>query len=114
MKLLIKDKPTTDWLTSEIWKFTKLTSGFLLAMSLQVSAATESKDSNFFLKLNNTPSTGSTETGTKNETVLSNFQKTIKGTVTGSKGEPLPGVNILLKGTNNVVTTDFDGKFSID
>ncbi|MBF4466816.1 TonB-dependent receptor [Flavobacterium sp. LC2016-12] len=114
MKLLIKDKPKTVWLTSEIWKFTKLTPGFLLAMTLQVSAATESKDSNFFLRLNNTPSTGSTETGTKNETILSNFQKTVKGTVTGSKGEPLPGVNILVKGTNNVVTTDFDGKFSID
>lgn len=114
MKLLIKDKPTTVWLTSEIWKFTKLTPGFLLAMTLQVSAATESKDSNFFLKLHNASSTGSTETGTKNETILSNFQKMIKGTVTGSKGEPLPGVNILVKGTNNVVTTDFDGKFSID
>ena len=114
MKLLIKDKPTTDWLTSEIWKMTKLTPGFLLAMTLQVSAAAESKDSNFFLRLHNTPSTGSTITGTTNETVLSNFQKTIKGTVTGSKGEPLPGVNILLKGTNTVVTTDFDGKFSID
>ncbi|SHM73888.1 SusC/RagA family TonB-linked outer membrane protein [Flavobacterium saccharophilum] len=114
MKLLIKDKPKTVWLTSEIWKFTKLTPGFLLAMTLQVSAATESKDTNFFLNLHNTPSTGSTATGAKNETILSNYQKTIKGTVTGSKGEPLPGVNILVKGTNNVVTTDFDGKFSID
>ncbi|MET0946107.1 MAG: TonB-dependent receptor [Flavobacterium sp.] len=114
MKLLIKDKPKTVWLTSEIWKFTKLTPGFLLAMTLQVSAATESKDTNFFLNLHNTPSTGSTATGAKNETILSNYQKTIKGTVTGSKGEPLPGVNILVKVTNNVVTTDFDGKFSID
>ena len=113
MKLLIKDKPTKDWLTFEIWKITKFTPGFLLAMTLQVSA-TETKDNNFFLNLNNASAMGSIAGETANEITLSNFQKTIKGTVTGSKGEPLPGVNIMLKGTNNVVTTDFDGKFAIE
>lgn len=124
MKLLIKDKPTNEWLTSEIWKVTKFTSGFLLAVTLQVSAATESKDTNFFLKLNNTPTTGSNGTRTnssiseltktKRPNLLSIAQKPIKGKVTGAKGEPLAGATILIKGTKNGVTTDFDGNFTID
>ena len=41
-------------------------------------------------------------------------QKKVTGTVTdASTGEPLPGVNVLVKGTNNGTVTDFDGKFSI-
>ncbi|MDP5199462.1 SusC/RagA family TonB-linked outer membrane protein [Flavobacterium sp. DG2-3] len=37
----------------------------------------------------------------------------IKGTVTNEKGEPIPGVNIKVKGTNASAQTDFDGKFTI-
>ncbi|MDV7185873.1 TonB-dependent receptor [Lutibacter sp. TH_r2] len=37
---------------------------------------------------------------------------TVKGTVTGD-GMPLPGVSILVKGTANGVTTDFDGNYEI-
>jgi len=41
-------------------------------------------------------------------------QKKVTGTVTdASTGEPLPGVNVLVKGTSNGTVTDFDGKFSI-
>lgn len=36
----------------------------------------------------------------------------IKGVVLG-EGEPLPGATVLVKGTNNGTTTDFDGNFSI-
>ena len=40
--------------------------------------------------------------------------KVITGVVTDAgNGEPLPGVNILVKGTNTGTTTDFDGKYSI-
>jgi hypothetical protein len=39
----------------------------------------------------------------------------IVGTVTDAKsGEPLPGVNILLKGTYYGAATDFNGKFRIE
>jgi iron complex outermembrane receptor protein len=42
-------------------------------------------------------------------------QSTITGTITeASNGQPLPGVNVIEKGTSNGATTDFDGKFSID
>ena len=40
--------------------------------------------------------------------------KTISGTVSDVSGLPLPGVNILVKGTTNGTQTDFDGKYSIN
>jgi hypothetical protein len=40
--------------------------------------------------------------------------KTIHGTVLDSRGEAIPGVNLVEKGTTNGTTTDLDGKFSIN
>ena len=40
-------------------------------------------------------------------------QKTINGKITDASGQPIPGVNIVEKGTTNGVQTDFDGKFSL-
>ena len=40
-------------------------------------------------------------------------QQTISGTVTDEDGLPLPGVNIVVKGTTNGVQSDFDGNYSI-
>ncbi|PTT03579.1 SusC/RagA family TonB-linked outer membrane protein, partial [Flavobacterium sp. HMWF030] len=37
----------------------------------------------------------------------------ISGTVTNDRKEPLPGVNIKVKGTNATAQTDFDGKYTI-
>ncbi len=49
--------------------------------------------------------------------ILCNFtfaQKTVTGTVTdASDNLPLPGVNIIVKGTTNGITSDIDGKYSI-
>ncbi|MCH1453818.1 MAG: carboxypeptidase-like regulatory domain-containing protein, partial [Flavobacteriaceae bacterium] len=39
-------------------------------------------------------------------------QQSIKGTVSDADG-PLPGATILVQGTDNGVTSDFDGNFSI-
>jgi TonB-linked SusC/RagA family outer membrane protein len=41
------------------------------------------------------------------------FQQSFKGTVLDNLGQPLPGANILEKGTINGTLTDFDGNFSI-
>lgn len=38
---------------------------------------------------------------------------TITGTITDANGQPLPGTNIIVKGTTNGTQSDFDGKFSI-
>ena len=40
-------------------------------------------------------------------------EKTVIGTVKGPDGEPVPGVNIVEKGTTNGVITDMDGNYSI-
>lgn len=40
-------------------------------------------------------------------------QQTITGVVTDENGTPLPGVNVLVEGTNNGVSTGFDGEYSI-
>ncbi len=40
-------------------------------------------------------------------------QKTISGTVTDEKNEPLPGVSILIEGTKTGTVSDFDGKFQL-
>lgn len=37
-------------------------------------------------------------------------EKTVSGTVSDESGLPLPGVNIIVKGTTNGTQTDFDGK----
>ena len=40
-------------------------------------------------------------------------QQTVTGTVTDESGIPLPGVNIIVKGTSTGVQTDFDGNYSV-
>ncbi|HZW63507.1 MAG TPA: carboxypeptidase-like regulatory domain-containing protein, partial [Flavobacteriaceae bacterium] len=40
-------------------------------------------------------------------------EKTISGTISDENGLPLPGVNIVVKGTTNGTQTDFDGNYSI-
>ena len=40
-------------------------------------------------------------------------EKTISGTISDQSGIPLPGVNIIVKGTTNGTQTDFDGNYSI-
>ncbi|WP_299605757.1 TonB-dependent receptor [uncultured Aquimarina sp.] len=46
-------------------------------------------------------------------TTLIYAQQTVSGTVTEPNG-PLPGANILVKGTTNGTTSDFDGKYTLD
>ena len=47
-------------------------------------------------------------------TAFMQAQGTIRGTVVdGENGTPLPGVNVVVEGTTNGVSTDFDGMFTI-
>lgn len=43
-----------------------------------------------------------------------NAQNTVTGVVSDENGQPFPGVNVVEKGTNNGVITDFDGQYSIN
>lgn len=40
--------------------------------------------------------------------------RTVTGTVSDNTGAPLPGVNVVEKGTSNGTSTDFDGNYSIN
>lgn len=40
-------------------------------------------------------------------------EKTVSGTVVSVESGPLPGVNVVIKGTNSGALTDFDGKYTI-
>ena len=39
--------------------------------------------------------------------------KSVSGVVSDQSGTPLPGATVLVKGTNNGTTTDFDGNYTI-
>ena len=41
------------------------------------------------------------------------FKKNVMGVITDENDEPLPGVTVMLKGTNTGVSTDIDGQFTI-
>ncbi|WP_396184849.1 SusC/RagA family TonB-linked outer membrane protein [Flavobacterium sp.] len=90
MKFLPKSKPRNSWLTPKLWKVMKLTSFFMIALTFNVSVAANSQ--------------------TISEPVILK----ITGVITDSKGLPLPGVNIVEKGSTNGVQTDLDGKFSLN
>lgn len=45
--------------------------------------------------------------------ILANADITVKGTVTDEKGEQLPGVSIIIKGTTRGTTTNVNGEFSL-
>lgn len=48
-----------------------------------------------------------------NSDLLAQQQTTVSGKVTGTDGEPLPGVTVAVKGTTRGVVTDIDGNFSL-
>lgn len=61
-----------------------------------------------FNRDNNTITVGKISENEKNKNL-----KTISGKVIDENGEPLIGVNVLLKGTSNGVITDVDGKYTL-
>src|SRR5690606_33776556 len=40
--------------------------------------------------------------------------RAVSGKITDAAGQPLPGVNVLIKGTSQGTITDLDGEFSIE
>ncbi|MDZ4331784.1 MAG: carboxypeptidase-like regulatory domain-containing protein, partial [Flavobacterium sp.] len=40
-------------------------------------------------------------------------ERSVSGVVSDNAGLPIPGVSVLVKGTNSGTQTDFDGKYSI-
>ncbi len=105
MYLLPKSKPKNYWLTPNLGKAMKLTSLFLVAFTVQASATASTKT---------VISSEKNGIVTKDANTLDLFQKKITGRVTNEKGESLPGVNIIAKGTTISTQTDFDGNFAFE
>ena len=59
------------------------------------------------------PMTGTYANKENSKQIQSEIQKIISGKITDDDGMPLPGANIVEKGTSNGVQTDFDGNFTI-
>lgn len=106
MKLLTKKKPRNFWLSSQRWKASNTAVLLLTAFTIQVAAA-ESTAKNIMFE---NSSAIIKETTNK----LNLLQKIVTGKVTNERGESLPGVNILAKGSNASAQTDIDGNFTIN
>jgi TonB-linked SusC/RagA family outer membrane protein len=107
MELLPKSKPKNYWLTPKFGKVIQLTSLFLIPFTIQVSAAATGTVT--LSEKNGTLKVGNERTTTK----VSLIQKQIKGKVLDETGNPLPGANIVVKGTNISTQTDFNGNFTL-
>jgi iron complex outermembrane recepter protein len=46
--------------------------------------------------------------------IKSSTAQTVTGVVKDEKGEPMPGISVVIKGTTKGTVTDIDGKFSLD
>lgn len=67
-----------------------------------------------FKRINNTISVSVTKTSVKKNTIEEAPAITVTGQVTDSENnEPIPGVNVLVKGTMNGTITDVEGKYAI-
>ena len=53
-------------------------------------------------------------TSTSNKVEVGAIQTTVTGTVLDDTGQPLPGANVVEKGTTNGTQTDFDGNYSLN
>ncbi|NGY36889.1 TonB-dependent receptor [Flavobacterium sp. XN-5] len=107
MKIFSKNKPRNLWHDSPARGTTKLATVLLTALTVQLSTAATS-DKVVFFESNTTVNKG-TEV-----LILNVIQKKITGKVTDSDGMPIPGANIIAKGTTASTQTDFDGNFSIE
>lgn len=50
----------------------------------------------------------------QNSEVLQTRRKTITGTISDQRGEPIIGANVIIKGTNSGTVTDFNGRFTLE
>ena len=109
MKLLPKSKPKNYWVTPKFGNIIKLTPLFLIPFTIQVSAAESATNSALLENI------VSTKNAIESATIkLSLIQRKISGKVLDASGLPIPGANIIAKGSTASTQTDFDGNFSID
>ncbi|BFM44347.1 TonB-dependent receptor [Flavobacterium sp. CFS9] len=96
MKEALSKNPKILKLQTVLDKSLKTTLCTLLSVTFQITTAAPSKEISL------------------NKTSLLAFQKIVKGKVVDEKGIPIPGVNVIIKGSKTGVQTDIDGSFAIE
>jgi TonB-linked SusC/RagA family outer membrane protein len=96
MKEALSKNPKILKLQTVLDKSLKTTLCTLLSVTFQITTAAPSKEISL------------------NKTSLLAFQKIVKGKVVDDKGIPIPGVNVIIKGSKTGVQTDIDGSFAIE
>jgi TonB-linked SusC/RagA family outer membrane protein len=96
MQVLTKNKPRNLRFNTRSRKVIQIAFISMLSLSVQAAAAAIPKTANF------------------SRTYFSLVEKEIKGKVVDEKGNPIPGANILAKGTRSSAQTDMDGRFVIN
>ncbi|WP_170066888.1 SusC/RagA family TonB-linked outer membrane protein [Flavobacterium granuli] len=107
MKIFSKNKPRNLWQESPAWGTTRLATVLLTALSVQLSTAATSEKVVLFES--NTTAKKGFESAT-----TSLFQKKVTGKVLDADGNPIPGANIIAKGSSASTQTDFNGNFTIE
>lgn len=100
-----------SWLGRQLLHDLKYRTLFLLFGALPVFYSANAQDS---VAASNMSTDGTSSVNTVSAVAEDVQQRVITGRVADSKGEALPGVNVLEKGTVNGAVTDVDGKFSIN
>ncbi|WP_203258600.1 DUF4139 domain-containing protein [Hyunsoonleella ulvae] len=96
--------------TGVSWEDVKLTLSTNDPNTNNLKPVVDTKYLNFISRNSNYQSQNATK---KYQYKFNPFVKTISGIVTDASGTPIPGVNVLVKGTANGVATDFDGNYSL-
>ncbi|GGD10728.1 DUF4139 domain-containing protein [Hyunsoonleella pacifica] len=96
--------------TGVSWEDVKLTLSTNDPNTNNLKPVVDTKYLNFISRKSNYQSQNATK---KYQYKFNPFVKTISGIVTDASGTPIPGVNVLVKGTANGVATDFDGNYSL-
>ncbi|MBB4803144.1 TonB-linked SusC/RagA family outer membrane protein [Flavobacterium nitrogenifigens] len=96
MKKVFAKKSSTFRMHSVLEKSLKTALFSLLSLSIQAASAAPISENAL------------------NKTSLLAFQKVVKGQVVDEKGTPIPGVNVVIKGSKTGVQTDIDGSFAIE
>ncbi len=93
------------------WDNVKLTLSTNDPNTNNIKPEVDTKYLNFISRYSNYTSENATK---KYQYKFNPFVKTISGIITDASGTPIPGVNVIVKGTNNGAVTDFDGKYSLN
>jgi TonB-linked SusC/RagA family outer membrane protein len=109
MKLPPKSKRENYWLTPKLGKAIKFSPLLLIPLSMQVLIA---KPTEIVSIIEKKATINVTTEITANK--LSLIQKQIRGTVLDETGNPLPGANIIVKGTKVSAQTDYNGEFVLN